>query len=278
MRLLNSLAIAISMYSKIPVPTVEWNEKNMKYAMCFFPVIGVITGLLQLGIGYVLLEYTSCEKLFFASAMTLIPVIVTGGIHLDGYADTIDALSSYGNIDKKLQILKDPHSGAFAMIGLCGYFVATLALWSEADIHILPMAACIYPFSRSLSGISVVSFQAAKDSGLLRTFQDGAQRKRVRIVLIIWAVLCASALLYLGWLRGNIAIAGAAAAMASSLLVFAWYYVTSKRKFGGTTGDLAGYFLQICEFAMLAVIVLAGKEHLWTAIETYIETYIRGKL
>ena len=123
-----------------------------------------------------------------------------------------------------------------------------------------------------------MSFQAAKDSGLLRTFQDGAQRKRVRIVLIIWAVLCASALLYLGWLRGNIAIAGAAAAMASSLLVFAWYYVTSKRKFGGTTGDLAGYFLQICEFAMLAVIVLAGKEHLWTAIETYIETYIRGKL
>ena len=64
MRLLNSLAIAISMYSKIPVPTVDWNEKNMKYAMCFFPVVGVITGILQFGIGYALLEYTSCGKFF----------------------------------------------------------------------------------------------------------------------------------------------------------------------------------------------------------------------
>ena len=49
MRLLNSLAIAISMYSKIPVPMVDWNEKNMKYAMCFFPVVGVITGIIAGG-------------------------------------------------------------------------------------------------------------------------------------------------------------------------------------------------------------------------------------
>ena len=69
MRLLNSLAIAISMYSKIPVPTVDWNEKNIKYAMCFFPVVGVITGILQFGIGYALLEYTSCGKFFFAAVM-----------------------------------------------------------------------------------------------------------------------------------------------------------------------------------------------------------------
>ena len=134
MRLLYSLAIAISMYSRIPVPTVDWNEKNMKYAMCFFPVVGVITGLLQAGAGYLILEYTSFGKLFFAAVMTLIPVLVTGGIHLDGYADTIDALSSYGDREKKLQILKDPHTGAFAVIGLCVYFVAVLALWSEGRI------------------------------------------------------------------------------------------------------------------------------------------------
>ena len=74
MYLLRSLAIAISMYSKIPVPMVDWNEKNMKYAMCFFPVVGAVTGGLQLLIGYLLLEYTSCGNLFFAIAMALIPV------------------------------------------------------------------------------------------------------------------------------------------------------------------------------------------------------------
>lgn len=259
MHLLNSLAIAISMYSRIPAPAADWSEKNMKYVMCFFPVVGVITGVLQSGIGYVLLKYTSFGGLFFAAVMTLFPVLVTGGIHLDGYADTVDAISSYGDREKRLQILKDPHTGAFAVIGLCVYFVAELALWSEADITILPLTACIYPFSRSLSGISVVSFQAAKNSGLLRTFQDGAHRTKVRVVLIIWACICAGTMLCLGARQSGAFAAGAAAVVAAAFLVFVYYYRMSKKKFGGTTGDLAGYFLQMCELAMLAVIVPVGK-------------------
>lgn len=247
------------MYSKIPMPAAEWNEKNMKYAMCFFPVVGVIIGLLQFGIGSVLLTYTSCGKLFFAAVMTLIPVLVTGGIHLDGYADTIDALSSYGDREKKLDILKDPHSGAFAVIGLSVYFIASLALWSEAEISALPAAACIYSVSRSLSGISVVSFPTAKSSGLLKTFRDGAQRTRVRIVLIIWACAAFCVMLLLGQRQGRNIFAGLVLSIAAAFLVFAHYYRMSRKKFGGTTGDLAGYFLQVCELAMLTVIVLAGS-------------------
>ena len=44
MWIFNSLIIAIAMYSKIPMPQAEWNEKNMRYAMCFFPVVGVVIG------------------------------------------------------------------------------------------------------------------------------------------------------------------------------------------------------------------------------------------
>lgn len=256
MSLLNALAIAVSMYSKIPAPTVEWNEKNMKYAMCFFPVTGVIIGGIQLGAGYVLLVHTSFGKLFFAAVMTLIPVVVTGGIHLDGYADTIDALSSWGDREKKLEILKDPHTGAFAVIGLCAYFAASLALWSEADISVLPYAACIYPLSRALSGISVVSFPTAKNSGLLKTFHDGAHRLRVRVVLILWACVCAGLILGAGCRQGTPGPAASAGMLAAALLVFLYYYGMSKRRFGGTTGDLAGYFLQICELAMLTILIL----------------------
>lgn len=249
MYLLQSLAIAISMYSKIPVPTVDWNEKNMKYAMCFFPVVGAAAGGLQLLIGYLLLKYTSCGNLFFAIAMVLIPVIVSGGIHLDGFADTVDALSSYGDREKKLEILKDPNTGAFAVIGLCVYFLADTALWSEVTVELLPVIACTYVLSRSLSGISVVSFRAAKNSGLLRTFQDGAQKKRVRVVLIVWACVCGGIMLYLSWKTAVIVILAA-------LFVFLYYYRMSRKQFGGITGDLAGYFLQVCELAMLAGAVL----------------------
>ena len=250
MYLLRSLAIAISMYSKIPVPTVDWNEKNMKYAMCFFPVVGAAAGGLQLLIGYLLLKYTSCGNLVFEIAMALIPVIVSGGIHLDGFADTVDALSSYGDREKKLEILKDPNTGAFAVIGLCVYFLADTALWSEVTVELLPVIACTYMFSRSLSGISVVSFRAAKNSGLLRTFQDGAQKKRVRMVLIVWACVCGGIMLYLSWKTAVLVILAA-------LFVFLYYYRMSRKQFGGTTGDLAGYFLQVCELAMLAGAVLS---------------------
>ena len=121
MRFFSSLAVALSMYSKLPVPTVDWNEKNMKYAMCFFPGGGVVTGAFEYAAVYVLLRYTDCGSLFFAAVMTLIPVLVTGGIHMDGFADTMDALSSYGDREKKLAILKDPHTGACCGIWLCAY-------------------------------------------------------------------------------------------------------------------------------------------------------------
>lgn len=251
MRLVKALLIAISMYSKIPVPTVEWSRENMKYAMCFFPVIGCVTGALVYLAGFLLLEFTDCSALFFGALMILIPAVVTGGIHLDGFADTVDALSSYGPREKKLEILKDPHTGAFAVIALCCYFTASLALWSEADLSVLPVLACIFPFSRALSGIAVVTFPAAKDSGLLKTFQDGAHKKRVRITLVVWAAASAAAMLLLDIVTG-------AAAVVTGGIVFGAYYRMSMKNFGGITGDLAGYFLQICELAMPAAVILSG--------------------
>ena len=44
MKWLESCLIAISMYSKIPVPQVEWTKEKMSHAMCFFPLVGVIEG------------------------------------------------------------------------------------------------------------------------------------------------------------------------------------------------------------------------------------------
>ena len=96
-----------------------------------------------------------------------------------------------------------------------------------------------------------MSFPAAKNSGLLKTFQDGAQRKRVRVVLIVWAVVCS------GMMAGCSPAAGSLAVL-SAFLVFVHYFRLGKKQFGGTTGDLAGYFLQVCELVMLAVLVLAG--------------------
>ena len=241
MWLLNAMIIAIAMYSKIPMPRVDWNEKNMRYAMCFFPLVGVIIGVLEIVAGNLITVWKGEGTFFYAVVLTLIPVFITGGIHLDGFADTMDAKSSYGDREKKLEILKDPHTGAFAIISLCCYFLLCVGIFSEMRTERLFAAALVFVFSRSLSGISVVSFQAAKNSGLLRTFQDGAQKRNVRIVLIIWLLAAG--------------LCGVAEAVVG-LAVFFYYYQFSRKQFGGITGDLAGYFLQLCELFMLAVLAL----------------------
>ena len=118
-----TVAVALAMFSALPVPQFDWNEKNMRYALCAFPLVGVICGALWCLCGALPLPDAA-----HAAGFCLIPVWVTGGIHLDGYADTCDALASYGDTAKKLAILKDPHCGAFAVIRLCSYFAAYLML------------------------------------------------------------------------------------------------------------------------------------------------------
>lgn len=249
--LFESMLIAFSMYSKIPMPKVEWNDKNMKYAMCFFPVIGVVIGVCMQIIGTLLIKSTF-GSLFFSVIMTLLPIMITGGIHLDGFLDTIDALSSWGDKEKKLQILKDSNSGAFAIIGMGCYLLCNIALWSEASVEMLPLISCGYVLSRALSGYSVVTFQTAKNSGLAKTFQDTAQKNRVKMTMYCWIMISTGYMLVYNFKNAiSLFVAGA--------LFFQYYKRLCKKQFGGITGDLAGYFLQVFELLMLGVIVLGTR-------------------
>ena len=249
--LFESMLIAFSMYSKIPMPKVEWNEKNMKYAMCFFPMIGIVIGVCVQIIGTLLIKSTF-GSLFFSVIMTLLPIMITGGIHLDGFLDTMDALSSWGDKEKKLQILKDSNSGAFAIIGMGCYLLCNIALWSEVSVEMLPLISCTYVLSRALSGYSVVTFQTAKNSGLAKTFQDAAQKNRVKITMYCWIVTNTGCMLVYN-------LKNAITMFVAGALFFQYYKYLCKKQFGGITGDLAGYFLQVFELLMLGVIVLGTR-------------------
>lgn len=249
--LFESMLIAFSMYSKIPMPKVEWNEKNMKYAMCFFPMIGIVIGVCVQIIGTLLIKSTF-GSLFFSVIMTLLPIMITGGIHLDGFLDTMDALSSWGDKEKKLQILKDSNSGAFAIIGMGCYLLCNIALWSEVSVEMLPLIFCTYVLSRALSGYSVVTFQTAKNSGLAKTFQDAAQKNRVKITMYCWIVTSTGCMLVYN-------LKNAITMFVAGALFFQYYKYLCKKQFGGITGDLAGYFLQVFELLMLGVIVLGTR-------------------
>ena len=183
------------------------------------------------------------------AGLCLIPVLVTGGIHLDGYADTWDALGSHAAPEEKQRILKDPRMGAFGGIHLCAYFVALFALCCSIRGYEAGAIVILFCLSRSLSGLAVASFPMAKNTGLAHTFAAAADQKRVRWVLgglslVLMVLLC------LGW-----RMMGAWMSLAA-LGVFFWYRRMAVQEFGGLSGDLAGWFLQTAELWMMGTMVL----------------------
>jgi adenosylcobinamide-GDP ribazoletransferase len=250
MKLLQSIVIAFSMYSKLPMPRVDWTKENMRYAMCFFPWIGVVVGLVFYIWGNISLTLPIGNTIR-AVIFTMIPIVLTGGIHLDGLLDTADALSSFQPMERRLEILKDSHAGAFAIIVGSAYFLLYFGITSELTAEMLLPAAAGFVLSRSLSGFSVTTFQCAKDSGLVRTFSSGADKKRARIILLLQAVVSAAVTIIYQPISGT-------AAVLAALVCFIYYRYMAYQKFGGITGDLAGWFLQVCELCIIAAVVVVS--------------------
>ena len=241
-KIYNSLVLAFAMYSKIPTPKADWEKENMRYVLCCFPLVGAVIGMLTCGWGWLSAQLS-------IGVLLLIPVLVTGGIHLDGFLDTCDALHSYAEKERKLEILKDPHAGAFAIICGISLFVLNFGLWSELSMHGVRSLAFGFVISRCLSGWSVATFPCAKDTGLAATFQNAAHRHVV-------AVVCSVELLFTLVAAFFKEPFGAACMLAAALLAMVWYYFMSRKQFGGITGDLAGWFLQMCECLMALAVVI----------------------
>ena len=168
---------------------------------------------------------------------------------MDGFLDTSDALNSYGDREKKLAILKDPNAGAFAVIKGFIYMFLLFGLFSEAGRVSIMLAGTGYVYSRAFSGLSVVSFQNARGNGTLATFSQNAEKKRVQVVMMGYLIIAAACFLVIDVVAG-------AACIVAGFLVFLYYRKMAYAKFGGITGDLAGYFVELCELAILGTAVV----------------------
>ena len=244
MQVIKSFFIAVSMYSKIPVPQFEWKEEDMRYIFCFFPWIGALIG------GCIYFWNCLCDSFHIGILCRVaidmaIPLLITGGIHVDGFMDTMDALHSYASKERKLEILKDSHIGAFAVIMLAVYGIVFLGAFSEITQDTLLKITCSGFFlSRCLCGISAVSFPLAKREGMLYRFADSASIKLVKGSLYIQTVVC------IGFMLSCSIMAGLLVAVAA-LLTLVYYFYRSKKEFGGVTGDTSGYFVLLCEVCMI---------------------------
>ena len=251
---MKSFWIALAMYSKLPAKRVEWDKKSLSWALCWFPAVGVAAGALLFGWLW-LAGVLGLGAPLRAAVALLIPIAISGGIHVDGFCDTADALGSHQTREKKLEILKDSHTGAFAVF-CCGlYLILFFAAWCQAETASLRSAGAMAltpVLSRSLSGLAAVTQPNARGSGLLATFTAPMDCAKARVVLAVWIGSCAVAMVCLSPWTGGAAVLAAAGS-------FFYYIAMSRRQFGGVTGDLAGYFLQVCECAMVLLAALAQR-------------------
>ena len=128
----NSFKIAFSMYSKIPMPQSEWTDENMSLAMCFFPWVGAVIGLASWGVyqagGWLADRQETLSSgipgssnLFLTILLVLIPIFITGGIHLDGFLDTQDGTQT-GDFKR------------FSCRSICNYFLQRIFFSVHGDL------------------------------------------------------------------------------------------------------------------------------------------------
>ncbi len=247
--MLKGLLLAFRTYSRIPVPVTQWDASSMKYALCFFPLVGVvIAGAQFLWMWIAGLLY--CGQILYGAVACAIPLLITGGIHMDGYCDTVDALSSQQGRERRLEILKDPHAGAFAVIFAGVWLMVCFACFTGiSSYQNLWIVGFGYVLSRALSGLAAVTFPGARKNGMLGSFARSADRASVTVAMLVYILVSIVFLVILGgWL--------ALVAVVVNFAVFWYYHHISIRKFGGITGDLAGWFVQMAELSTVLVCAL----------------------
>ena len=246
-----SLLVALSTYSAIPTPQFEWNERNMKYSFCFWPVVGVLVGLLLWG-WTALAQALGLSSLLFAAVACCLPLLLTGGIHMDGYMDTCDALASHQTRERKLEIMKDPNCGAFAVIYCAVYLMVQFGML--AQLYELGGAVWLCPgyvLSRACGALCGVTLPKARKSGMLTAYtKDNATKVTVTVMALV--ILAAGAFaLWLSPVAGGMALAFTAVTVLS-------YRSMALRLFGGVTGDTSGFCVQLCELLFLAGALVGG--------------------
>jgi len=248
MRIIRGFIMSLGMFSIMPVPKSSWDDKYSSLVIPALPVVGLLIGLLWYGISFAL--SISHIPLMIKSAVILcIPFVLSGFIHLDGYMDTADAVFSRRSEDEKKRILKDPRTGAFAVITLVG-----LMLFQFCAVHtIIDMQKELLTFafipvvSRCVAGIAALRLKPVFEAGYAYSFRTGAKNGYTIFICVLMILCCTVA-----WLTLGITASPLFAGVAAGIITACYLY----KQFHGISGDLSGCTITVSEFAALLCMVL----------------------
>lgn len=227
-----------------PILRRAFSAQEMGRAVGWYPLVGLLLGLVLVGA-------TALLDRFFpppvSAALTLtLWVALTGALHIDGFLDACDGLLGGAAPERRLEIMRDHHIGAFAFAGGALLFLlkfsALLALpgtgWQVAALTVAPM------LGRCAMSLALIGFPYARSAGLGAEIKSQVNWQQVALACTTAIV---AAFFFAQW-RGLIAIAVASLA----LLTIVWFTL---RRVPGLTGDIYGAICELVELAVLLVFV-----------------------
>ena len=253
---MNGLLLAIQFFTVLPIKKeLPLGRKEVTAMFIALPFVGAAIGAIMYAVSVLMLDVLGSGTLLTAVFIVLTGIILTGGLHLDGWADTGDAFFSYQDREKRLEILEDPRLGAFGTMGLVLLIIVKIALFHEVleqDLGHLTLFIALPFLARTGVNSYFAITQSAKNKGLAYFFKGKLGTNRVILLSIISGM---AVLIGLGYVVENLML---------PLLLFAVIVVGilifrnwSLKHFGGVTGDLLGTFIEGMEAVLWIVVLLS---------------------
>ncbi|WP_306454205.1 adenosylcobinamide-GDP ribazoletransferase [Neobacillus jeddahensis] len=231
--------INLQFFTAVPINlTLPMDQVHLKKAVQAFPLLGLFQGFVYVAIFYVCQQMTSFSHLAVAFLLWLATILLTGGIHLDGWMDASDAYFSYQDREKRLEIMKDPRTGAFGVLSVLVLISCRFLFIYESTMNVTVSTyifIVVIPFfSKAVMGVMLLTVKSAKQEGLGSMFQRAATPRALWpypfyiIIVFFMIVMIDPDFLLIGML--SLVAAGC-------LIVFRRKAITW---FGGISGDVLG--------------------------------------
>ncbi len=226
---------------------IDSSQQAISNSRAWFPLVGLLLGLalagLAWGLAFVFPDYLT------AALLVVFLLVVTRALHLDGLMDTCDGLFGGHTPERRREIMRDSHVGAFAVAGAVGVLLlkyAAIYALLAADSPGKEWGLILFPvFSRYAMALQLMLFPYARSAGLGSAFQSGPGRGATGMA----ALISVAAALLLGGIGGMLILA-----LVSLTAALLGRGITALA--GGMTGDTYGATNELTEvLALLAAVV-----------------------
>lgn len=245
---MNRFKMILSFFSTIPVKNVQFIESELGKGIRMLPLVGVIFGCLIGGL-HLLLQLLNTENQISAFFIIIFYIFLTGGLHLDGVADTCDGIFSHRSKERILEIMKDSRIGTFGVVSLIVLLLGDWLFLSKNTVFVIILFPII---GRCIALWTCRISTYAREEGFGSQFIIEAKHTKSLIVFILFTILICVGSIVFHQLEVIVALI-------FTYLIMILVIKRINRKLDGITGDVIGFSIEFSQLCFLCLVLIGGK-------------------